>query len=131
MRDQLHDAEAGPRSRDWSSTDAGAYLAEYEYLTYVRLLLAQHRAHANPAGVDTAARLLEQMLESARSDGRWGSVVEIHMLTALALDAQGDRSAAVDRLSAAFTTAPEPGAYARLFLAEGEPMQRPAAARPA
>ena len=53
------------------------------------------------------------------------------MLTALALDAQGNRSAAVDRLAAAFTTAPEPGAYARLFLAEGDPMQALLRARPA
>jgi LuxR family maltose regulon positive regulatory protein len=120
---QLHDAEVWAAGREWSTQDAGDYLAEYECLTYVRLLLAQHRTGANPAGLDTAARLLEHLLESARSDGRWGSVVEIHMLTALALDARGSRPAAVDRLSAAFTTAPEPGAYARLFLAEGDPMQ--------
>jgi len=44
------------------------------------------------------------------------------MLAALVHDAQGHRSTAVDCLSTAFTTAPEPGAYARLFLAEGEPM---------
>ena len=120
---QLHDAEGWAAGREWSTEDAGDYLAEYECLTYVRLLLARHRAGANPAGLHTAARLLEQRLESARSDGRWGSVVEILALTALALDAQGNRSAAVDRLSEAFTTAPEPGAYARLFLAEGDPMQ--------
>jgi LuxR family maltose regulon positive regulatory protein len=49
--------------------------------------------------------------------------VEVHLLTALVLDAQGNRSAAVDRLSEALGTGPEPGAYAWLFLAEGDPMQ--------
>jgi LuxR family maltose regulon positive regulatory protein len=120
---QLHDAEVWAAGHEFSSTDARDYLIEYESLTYVRLLLAQHRVQANPAGVETAAGLLEQLLDSARSDGRWGSVVEIHMLTALTREAKGDRSSAVDCLSAAFTTAPEPGAYVRLFLAEGEPMQ--------
>ena len=119
---QLHGAEGWAAGREWSIQDEGDYLAEYECLTDVRLRLAQHRAGANPAGLDTSARRLEQLLESARSDRRWGSVVEILMLTALTLDAQGDRSAAVDRVSEAFTTAPEPGAYARLFLAEGDPM---------
>jgi LuxR family maltose regulon positive regulatory protein len=120
--DQLHNAERWAAGREWSSVDGGCYLAEYDHLTYARLLLAQHRAHANLAGVDKAARLLERTLASANSDGRWGSVMEIHMLTALAHDARGDRPTALDCLSAAFTTAPEPGAYARLFLAEGEPM---------
>jgi LuxR family maltose regulon positive regulatory protein len=120
---QLNDAAVWAAGHEFSSKDASDYLKEYECLTYVRLLLAQHRARANPAGVATAARLLDQLLDSARSDGRWGSVVEIHMLTALTREAKGDRSSAVDCLSAAFTTAPEPGAYVRLFLAEGEPMQ--------
>ncbi len=120
---QLNDAEAWAGEREWSTTQARVYLREYEFLTYVRLLLAQHRMQPNPAGVDTAARLLQLLLEPARKDERWGSVVEILALTALALDAQGNRSGAVDRLSEAFTAAPEPGAYARLFLAEGDPMQ--------
>lgn len=118
---QLTDVEVWAAGR--SSTDAGSFLQEYDDLTYVRLLLAQHRAQSNPEGVDTAAELLGLSMESARNDGRWGSVVELHLLTALALDAQGNRSAAVDQLSAAFTTAPEPGAYTRLFVAEGNPMQ--------
>jgi LuxR family maltose regulon positive regulatory protein len=119
---QLHDAEVWATGGEWRTQDSGDYLTEYECLTYVRLLLAQHRAGADPAGLHAAARLLEQRLESARSDRRWGSVMEVLVLTALTLDAQGNRTAAVERLTEAFTTAPEPGAYAWLFLAEGEPM---------
>lgn len=121
--EQLHDAEGWAAGREWSTQRADNYLAEYECLTYVRLLLAQHRRGADPAGLHTAARLLEQLQISAHSDGRWGSLLEILVLTALVLDAQGDRSTALERLSEAFTTAPEPGAYTRLFLAEGDPMQ--------
>lgn len=120
--DQLHEAEGWAAERDRPRAGAGDYLAEYDHLTYVRLLLAQHRADANPGGIEEAGRMLASMLTSARSDGRWGSVVEIHMLAALVQDAQGDRSTAVDSLAAAFTTTTEPGAYTRLFLDEGEPM---------
>jgi LuxR family maltose regulon positive regulatory protein len=96
---------------------------EFDHLTYVRYLVAEHRAQARPGSLEEAAQLLAQLLQPAGSLGRLGSVVEIHMLTALVCDALGQRPEAVASLAAAFTTAPEPDAYARLFLDEGEPMR--------
>jgi LuxR family maltose regulon positive regulatory protein len=120
---QLQPAEDWARGRDWLTTDTKDYLAEFDHLTYVRLLLAQHRAKARPARLVQAAQLLGRLLEPARSVGRWGSVVEIHMLTALVLDAQDHRPEALESLAQAFAAAPDPDGYARLFLDEGNPMQ--------
>ena len=120
---QLQPAEDWAGGRDWWTTDTEDYLAEFDHLTYVRLLLAQHRAKARPARLAQAAQLLGRLLEPAGSVGRWGSVVEIHMLTALVLDAQDHRPEALESLARAFAAAPDPGGYARLFLDEGNPMQ--------
>src|SRR5690606_33119166 len=51
-----------------------------------------------------------------------GSLLEIRMLTALALDAQGERLRAIAQLAGAFLLAPEPESSLRLFLDEGAPM---------
>ncbi|HEX5521979.1 MAG TPA: LuxR C-terminal-related transcriptional regulator, partial [Pedococcus sp.] len=51
-----------------------------------------------------------------------GSLIEIQMLNALALDAQGHRAQAVQSLARAWDEAPEPEGYVRLFLDEGAPM---------
>jgi LuxR family maltose regulon positive regulatory protein len=120
---QLQPAEDWAGGRDWWTTDTEDYLAEFDHLTYVRLLLAQHRAKARPARLVQAAQLLGRLLEPACSVGRWGSVVEIHMLTALVLDAQDRRPEALESLARAFAAAPDPDGYARLFLDEGNPMQ--------
>jgi LuxR family maltose regulon positive regulatory protein len=120
---QWRRAEDWARRRDWSSTNTNDYLMEFDHLTYVRYLVAEHRAQARPGSLEEAAQLLAQLLQPAGSLGRLGSVVEIHMLTALVCDALGQRPEAVASLAAAFTTAPEPDAYARLFLDEGEPMR--------
>ena len=63
-------------------------------------------------------------LTAATAMARWGSVVEIHMLVALVRDAQGRPAEALQSLGDAFVAAPEPEAYVRLFLDEGEPMRR-------
>ena len=88
------------------------YLHEYEHLTLVRLLLAQHRAGRDaPAGRArwSAARALLERLHAAAVDaGRDGSVLEIRMLQALVHDADGDRDSALEVLGRAL--AEDPGA---------------------
>ncbi|MDQ0689287.1 LuxR C-terminal-related transcriptional regulator [Arthrobacter sp. W4I7] len=118
-------AEAGDwaRARRLSVTDDVNYLSEFDHLTLVRLLIAQLRGQPDDGGAnDEAARLLERLLESAAANGRAGSIVEIRMLQALLEDVHGHRQRARDMLGRAFTEVPEPGGYARLFLAEGAPM---------
>ncbi len=67
-------------------------------------------------------RLLARLHAAAETSGRAGSLLEIQMLNALALDAQGHRPQALQSLVQAWEDAPEPEAYLRLFLDEGAPM---------
>ncbi len=113
---------SGETSVDDGGTEDPSYLSEFDHLTLVRLLIAQHRAGQDSDAIDQAARLLDRLREPAETAGRDGSLLEIRMLQALAQDAQGDRTQALESLAAAFAQAPEPGAYVRLFLDEGVPM---------
>ncbi|MGV8966530.1 MAG: LuxR C-terminal-related transcriptional regulator [Cellulomonas sp.] len=110
------------RERGVATTDDAAYLSEFDHLTLVRLLLAQHRAHPDPGAIDQAVRLLARLREAAEASGRAGSLVEIQLLTALAQDAQGHRQQARQSLADARDRSPEPDGYVRLFLDEGTPL---------
>jgi LuxR family maltose regulon positive regulatory protein len=99
-----------------------SYLREFDHLTVVRLLIAQHRTHPDPGAIDQVLDLLARLYDAAETSGRAGSLVEIRMLQALAQDAQGDRAQALQSLGQAWALAPEPDGYARLFLDEGPPM---------
>jgi LuxR family maltose regulon positive regulatory protein len=111
------------QERDWSRTDTGDFLLEFDHLTYVRLLLARSRIGGDAAVLHEAAGLLARLLGPARTSGRWASVVEILMLTAMVLDRQGRRTQALAALADAFAESPEPDGYTRLFLDEGQPIQ--------
>ena len=92
------------------------HLREREYLTLVRVLIAQHR-------LDEAVKWLANLLQLAEAQGRTGSVIEILMLQAEALHASGEVNQAIERLSRALSRA-EPEGYIRLFVDEGVPMAR-------
>lgn len=92
------------QERGWAGQVPFEYLAEFEHLTYVRLLLAQDHNRPAAAQLEEAARLLKELLEPARTSERWRSVVEVHMLSALVRDAQGYRAAALARICASGAT---------------------------
>ncbi len=110
--------------RGVSVTDEASYLSEFDHLTLVRLLIAQHRAHSDTGGIDQAVSLLERLLGAAEASGRAGSLLEIRMLQALAHDAQEHRLQARGVFERALAQAPEPDSYVRLFLDEGTPMMQ-------
>jgi LuxR family transcriptional regulator, maltose regulon positive regulatory protein len=112
---ELAEAADWARERGVSASDEVSYLSEFDHLTLVRLLIARHDAHH-------AVPLLDRLLHAAATSARAGSVAEIHMLQALAHDAQGDRSQAREMLGRAWAAMPEPEGYARLFLDEGAAM---------
>ena len=105
-----------------SATDDASYLNEFDHLTLVRLLIAQHRADHDTGKLDQAAGLLDRLADAAETSGRAGSLLEIRMLQALAHDARGHRPQALQSLDHALAGAPEPEGYVRLFLDEGAPM---------
>ncbi|MBV9227772.1 MAG: hypothetical protein JOZ18_00570 [Chloroflexi bacterium] len=84
--------------------------------------LAQGRE--NPAGpwLQQTLHLLERLLTEAEAKARMGSILEILILQALTLDAQGRRSEAFSTLHEALKLA-EPEGYIRLFVDEGAPMR--------
>jgi LuxR family maltose regulon positive regulatory protein len=89
---------------------------EYEPLTLARVLLAQ----GNPT---EALDLLARLGRVAETSGRLRSQVEVQLLQALALHAQGCRAEALAALDTALSRA-EPEGYVRLFADEGAPLAR-------
>jgi len=67
------------------------------------------------------APLLDRLLADSKAKARLHSAIEILTLQALALQAQGDRSAALIVLEQALVLA-EPKGYVRIFVDEGAPM---------
>ena len=97
------------------------YPREREYLTLVRVRIAQGRKSPTAPFLLDALVLLERLLEDAEAKMRMRSVLEVLLLRALALQAQGDRRGAMSVLGRALALA-EPEGYIRLFVDEGPPM---------
>ncbi len=98
-----------------------SYPREGEYLALARVRIA--RARADPAGsfLQNVLHFLERLLQEAEANERVGSMLEILVLRALALETQGNRTSALSTLEQALVlTAPE--GYIRLFVDEGAPM---------
>jgi LuxR family maltose regulon positive regulatory protein len=104
-----------------STTDVLSYPREREYLTLARVRITQGREQ--PAGpfLPEALALLERLQASAEPKACLSSVIEILLLRALALEAQGKQEEALRTLGRALALA-EPEGYIRLFLDEGTPM---------
>jgi LuxR family maltose regulon positive regulatory protein len=91
------------------------YDREDEYLSLARVRIAQKRA-------DEALRLLNRLLQFAEAGGRMGSVIEILILQALALQIQKNDTEAIAALERALALA-EPEGSVRIFVDEAEPLR--------
>jgi LuxR family maltose regulon positive regulatory protein len=92
------------------------FLREFEQIVMARILMAQGR-------LDEAALLLQRQLEAAETVGYVSSAIEILILQALALQAQGEPEQAIDALEEALIRA-EPSGFVRIFVDEGPSMSR-------
>jgi LuxR family maltose regulon positive regulatory protein len=119
----VHTAAQWTTAAGLSPDDEPDYPREPAYLLLARVLLAQHDPGA-------ALTLLERLLGAAASQGRVGSVIEIHALRVLALAARGDRVGALTVLTEALTLARRHG-YIRVLADEGAPMRALLAQLPA
>ena len=115
------DALAWAEQRELSADDDPDYLREFEHLTLARTLVARHAAEPDDDSVAGALRLLARLLPAAEAAGRTGSVLDLLVVQALALQASGDTRAALGALQRALALA-EPQGYVRILLDEGEPM---------
>jgi LuxR family maltose regulon positive regulatory protein len=104
-----------------SISDELRYQREREYLTLVRVRIAQGRETPMGPFLPEVLVLLERLLEDAEAKMRMRSMLEVLLLRALALQAQGDHIRAVTSLGRALALA-EPEGYIRLFVDEGIPM---------
>ncbi len=104
-----------------SVDDALNYPREVEYLTLARVRIAQGRDGLASPLLKGALHMLERLLQDAEAKARVHSAIEILILRALALDAQGYHQDALIALERAVVLA-EPEGYIRIFIDEGEPM---------
>jgi LuxR family maltose regulon positive regulatory protein len=87
---------------------------EFKHITLARIYLTQRR-------LDAAQQLLDRLLPSAHAAGRMGQVLDIYLLQAQTLYAQGRETEAFAALERALLLA-EPEGYVRTFVDQGAPM---------
>lgn len=98
------------------------YPRECEYLILARVRIAQKQHAATSVSLQPVLSLLNRLLVQAEAQERWGSVIEILIVSSLAQEAQGERALSRGMLERALLLA-EPEGYVRLFVDEGPPMQ--------
>jgi LuxR family maltose regulon positive regulatory protein len=118
---QLREALGWARRARVSGDDELTYLREFEHITLARLLLARAKSERTGALIGDALALLGRLGEAATAGARAGSMIEILVLEALALQAQGDAVAALGSLERALTGS-KPEGHVRVFMEEGQPM---------
>ncbi len=94
---------------------------EFEHISLARVLIAQGRAESDGKTLAKALELTNRLTLSAESAGRMGHLIELLILQALALDAQGNLDQALSCLERALVLA-EPQGFVRIFLDNGNPI---------
>ena len=118
---QLREALGWARQAGVSGDDELNYLREFEHITLARLLLARAKSERAEALIGEALVLLGRLGEAAAAGARAGSLIEILVLQALALQSQGESAAALGALERALTGS-EPEGYVHVYMEEGQPM---------
>ena len=118
---RLAEASAWVRDRGLSTADELVYLREYEHATLVRILLAEGRRDRDDAAIGEVLAFVSRLLAPAEAGDRVGSLIDLLIVQALALQASGDSSAALASLGRAIALA-EPEGYVRVFVDEGPAM---------
>jgi len=114
MRGNLRAAVCWAKTIEPSPDDRLDTLREFQWITLVRVLLAQDRP-------EETGPLLEQLLHTAEAEGRMGKAIEILALQALARQMCGDTAGAIAALKRALLLG-APEGYVRSFVDESTPM---------
>lgn len=108
----------------WLTEDQDqSYSHEREYLTLVRVYIAQRRHNSKNDLIHEAIHLLDCLQQEAEKYDRMGSVLEILILRVLLSDVLGEQQQVMSILKRAVTLA-EPEGYVRIFVDEGKEMKR-------
>jgi LuxR family maltose regulon positive regulatory protein len=108
-------AKGDPRTFKRDITDSlPTYLREVQQVSLARVYLAQDE-------YDRVLAIFDRMRAQAQAAGRKAHVIELCLIKALALQAQGHTDAAIEALEQSLSLA-APEGYVRLFLEEGEPL---------
>ncbi len=118
---KLEKAFAWIRDGNLSAEDDLNFVNEFDHITLARVLIAQYKKDQDDDVIQEAMKFLQRILKATQDGGRTGSVIEIFILQALANQAQGNISDALDSLQQALTLA-EPEGYVRIFVDEGNAM---------
>ena len=118
---RLSDLSDWLKSTDLSVHDEITFLRELEHIILARALVSVGSGQPTSNHLRSANALLSQLLTTAEAAGWIGKVIEILVLEALALEAQGMNSEAMTALGRALALGKQEG-YARIFLDEGLPM---------
>jgi LuxR family maltose regulon positive regulatory protein len=113
---KLEDARRWAKERGLGMDDHLDYFNEVEYLTLVRIFMAENQ-------LDFSAHLLARLQQAAESSGRWGNLIEILILQSEVFDRQGKTDSAFTALQKSLELA-EPEGYIRVFLDQGAPMEK-------
>lgn len=118
---RINDALNWVHTFDLTINDELSFLKEFEHITLIRLLITLHRENPADHSIEQALQLAERLLQAAEEGERKGSTIEILVLKALAHDALGSTSHALNSLQQAMELA-EPEDYVHIFVDEGPPM---------
>lgn len=110
-----------PDTVDLTLDDSLNYLREFEHLTLAKVLIAQHQHCGVGVDLPRVVGFLDRLLAAANEAKRCGSVIDIEVTRALALQECGDTEQAMSSIAAALDLAEVEG-YVRTFIAEGAPM---------
>jgi LuxR family maltose regulon positive regulatory protein len=119
---RLSDALDWARKSGLSANDELNFLRELEHVTLARVLLAGYQRDQTGHSIPEATKLLERLRKAAEDGGRYGSMIEILVVQALAHGAQGNFPAALASLERALVLG-EPEGYVQVFVGEGRPMK--------
>jgi LuxR family maltose regulon positive regulatory protein len=96
-------------------------MRDLEHIILARGLVGLGRANPMASYLEDALGLLTRLLETAQGAGWTGKMIEILALQAMAFDAKGVRTRAMQSVEKALALA-EPEGYVRAFIDEGPPM---------
>ena len=118
---RIDEAVAWATKAGLSVGDCPIYPREFEHVTLARALLAQQ--HRDAAAALEGVAFLDRLGQAAQTGGRSRSLIEIRLLQALALHSLSRLPQAMEALHQALSLA-APEGFARVFLDEGEALQR-------